>query len=91
MYLVKRNKFYHIYYREPCGKLKTHSTKKKTKREAMEVLCRMESVQSIKSSLPNISYPKFVDKFMEYANINLSPSYVEQFYYAFRELRIEVK
>jgi len=91
MYLVKRNKFYHIYYRGPGGKLKTFSTKKKTKREAMEVLCRMESVQSFKTSLPNISYPKFVDKFMEYANINLSPSYVEQFYYAFRELRIEVK
>jgi len=91
MYLVKRNKFYHIYYRDPGGKLKTFSTKKKTKREAMEVLSGMDLQRAIKSSLPNITYPKFIDKFMEYANINLSPSYVEQFYYAFRELRIEVK
>ena len=91
MYLVKRNKFYHIYYRDPSGKLKTLSTKKKTKREAMEVLSGMVSQQPIKSSLPNISYPQFVDKFMEYAKINFSPSYVEQFYYAFRELGIEVK
>jgi len=91
MYLVKRHKFYHIYYRDHLGKLKTISTKKKTKREAMEVLQQKESHQSPRSQFPGVSYQEFVKKFMDYANINLSPSYVEQFHYAFRELGLEVK
>ena len=60
MYLVKRNKFYHIYYRGPGGKLKTFSTKKKTKREAMEVrgfsasTAALESLTSSSNSLPDV-------------------------------------
>ncbi len=91
MYLVKRNKFYHVYFRDASGKLKTISTKKRKKGEAMEVLQEMESKPVHHSNLPIIPYPEFVRKFMEYANINLSKSYVEQFHYAFRELGIEVK
>jgi len=91
MYLVKRNKFYHVYFRDASGKLKTISTKKRKKGEAMEVLQGMESKPVQHSNLPNIPYPEFVSRFMEYANINLSKSYVEQFHYAFRELGIEVK
>ena len=91
MYLIKRNKFYHIYYRDQLGKLKTISTKKKTKREAMEVLQQKESHQTTRSELPRIGYQEFVKRFMEYARINLSTSYVEQFHYAFRELGLEVK
>ena len=91
MYLVKRNKFYHIYYRNASGKLITISTKKRKKGEAMEVLQEMESKPVHNSNLPKVSYSEFVKRFMEYANINLSPSYVEQFHYAFRELGIEVK
>ncbi len=91
MYLVKRNKFYHVYFRDASGKLKTVSTKKRKKGEAMEVLREIESKPVHHSNLPKIPYPEFVKRFMEYANINLSKSYVEQFYYAFRELGIEVK
>ncbi len=83
MYLVKRHKFYHIYYRDAVGKMKTVSTKKGTKREAMEVLQQMESKNIPRSNLPKVTFPEFVDRFMEYARINLSATYVEQFFYAF--------
>lgn len=91
MYLVKRNKFYHIYFRDASGRMKTISTKKGTKREAMMVLNEMESKQIPRSKLPQITFNDFVNRYMEFARINRSPTYVEQFKYAFRELKIEVK
>jgi integrase len=71
--------------------MKTISTKKGTKREAMIVLQQMESQNIPCSNFPKVTFPEFVDRFMEYAKINLSPTYVEQFFYAFRELKLEVK
>ncbi len=91
MYLVKRNKYYHIYFRDASGRLKTISTKKGTKREAMIVLQNMESNQIPRSNLPQVNFNGFVERYMEFARINRSPTYVEQFKYAFRELGIEVK
>jgi len=91
MYFVKRNKYYHIYFRDAAGKLKTISTKKGTKREAMMVLQEMETKQIPRSNLPQVTFTDFVERYMEFARINRAPSYVEQFTYAFRELKIEVK
>ena len=91
MYLVKRNKYYHIYFRDAAGKLKTISTKKGTKREAMMVLQEMKSNQIPRSNLPQITYKEFVDRYMEFARINRAPTYIEQFTYAFRALEMEVK
>jgi integrase len=91
MYLVKRNKYYHIYFRDASGRLKTISTKKGTKRDAMKVLQEMESHQIPRSNLPQITFDEFVNRYMELDRINRSHTYVEQFKYAFRELKIEVK
>jgi integrase len=91
MYLVKRKKFYHIYYRDVSGKLKTRSTKKKTKKEAMKVLHKMDSGKVPHSKLPQVTYEEFVRRYFEFAKINYSQGYVEQFKYAFRELGFEVK
>lgn len=91
MYLVKRNQYYHIYFRDAAGRLKTISTKKGTKREAMMVLQEMQSHQIPHSNLPQVTFDEFVARYMEFARINRAPTYVEQFTYAFRELGIEVK
>jgi site-specific recombinase XerD len=90
MYLVKRNKFYHVYYRDAEGTMKTYSTKKTSKREAMEVLNQTQSLQPVKKNLDSILFSDFVNKFIEYAKVNFSPSYVEQFQYSFRELKKEM-
>jgi len=91
MYLVKRNQYYHIYYRDAIGRLKTISTKKRTKKDAMIAFQEMEPCIPKHSNLPQVTYKEFVEKYMEFARINRSESYVKQFTYAFRELGVEIK
>lgn len=90
MYLVKRNKYYHVYFRDVGGRLKSFSTKTKVKKDAQLILNEMKSVDGHKPELHQITYSDFVSRYKEYLKLHRSQSYLEQCKYAFNALGSEV-
>ncbi len=76
MYLIKRNKIYHVYYRDDKGRLRSFSTKKSLKSEALEVALNYFNKPEGTQPLTNeITLQQFKASYLNYAANRFSPVY----------------
>lgn len=76
MYLIKRNKIYHVYYRDDKGQLRSFSTKKPLKSEALEVALNYFNKAEDTQPLTNeITLQQFKASYLNYAANRFSPVY----------------
>lgn len=88
MYLVKRNKIYHLIYHDNLGKLVSRSTRKKTKSEASEFVKNyFASKKVIQKATEEISFENFYKFYKEYSSRRFSKSYQELLKYAFAQFQ----
>ncbi len=86
MYLVKRNKVYHLFYRDRQNKLKSISTKCNIKVEANRfALQYLNDLQEKKNEIILITYTEFKIFYKEYALNRFAKSYQEFVHYAFKQ------
>ena len=86
MYVMKRNKIYHLFYRDDQGKLKSVSTKCTIKTEANKFAVQYLSERAKPAPEPTtISYKDFNKFYQDYAASRFSRSYVEYVGYAFSQ------
>lgn len=88
MYLVKRNKIYHLIYNDNNGKLVSKSTRQKTKSEASEFVKNYFASQKvIQKLIQEISFKDFYKFYREYSSSRFSKSYQEFVKYAFAQFQ----
>jgi len=76
MYLVKRNKIYHLFYKNDQGKLLSKSTKCRTKADARKFTINFFSKPAIEDSpIQFYTYDSFKAFYNEYASARFSKSY----------------
>ncbi|MDR3625560.1 MAG: site-specific integrase [Ignavibacteriaceae bacterium] len=76
MYLLKRNKIYHLFYKDEQGKSLSVSTKCCTKAEAKKFIIEFfNKPKDNGDTIQPISYSKYKDFYKEYASARFSNSY----------------
>lgn len=87
MYLVKRNKVYHLFYHDENGKPVSKSTREKTKLRANEFAKKYFSSIYEKESIQDITYLEFYKFYQEYSSRRFSKSYQDFLRYAFTQFQ----
>ena len=88
MYIVKRNKIYHLFYKDKVGKLHSVSTKCSMKKDANKFASKY--LQGLKEGRENESlftYSEFQEYYKKYASSRFTQSYQEFIGYAFQQFR----
>ena len=86
MYLVKRNKVYHLFYRDRQNKLKSISTKCNIKIEANKFAVQyLKDLQEKKNEIILSTYTEYKIFYKEYASSRFAKSYQEFVRYAFEQ------
>jgi integrase len=76
MYLVKRNKIYHLFYKNEQGRLVSQSTKCYTKAEARKFIIKFFNKPAIEETpIQSYTYERFKIFYNEYASARFSKSY----------------
>lgn len=84
MYLVKRNKIYHLYFRNEKGVLVTHSTKCNNKADANKKA--IEFIEKLKEPKPqkdNLTLGQFKSLYFQYASTRFTNNYQKFIEFAF--------
>jgi integrase len=85
MYLIKRNKTYHIYYTDPWGKQKTKSTKCQRKDEALLYLANFKTEVQQKQIAKRLLFEEYEKIYNKRAEVVYSPGYNESIKHAFKQ------
>lgn len=86
MYLLRRNKIYHMFYEDPSGKLKSKSTKCTRKGDAYKFAIEfLKSLESQQPSTESKTFGEFRDFYKEYSSTRFSKSYQEFIKNAFNQ------
>ena len=86
MYLVKRNKIYHVLFYDESGKLISKSTKCSIKVKANKFAVQyLKDLQEKKNKIELITYTEFKIFYKEYALSRFAKSYQEFVHYAFEQ------
>ena len=86
MYVVKRNKIYHLFYKDESGKLHSVSTKCSIKKDANKFSIKyLKDLRDEKQKKSILTYSEFQEYYKKYAASRFTKSYQEFIGYAFQQ------